>query len=289
MRVDAFTRKSRSFNEDDYGFTKNMFWVIDGATPRTNNLFNNFGYNSNAEWFAKTLSKNLYKYTYNNKPLYDIVRSALLDTRREFEEILNISVDDIEEHLQPGGSISIVKLNEDSAELLVIGDTLLISKFESDRYYIYYGDEMHHKLDDKITKFIMQKRKENIPDEDREKQISEFILSIRKKYQNKEGGYPELNISRVSEDYIFNKKNYFYVKENEWPTEILLASDGFYSLVTTFRVYDKFEDLLYTVKVHGTKKMVNMVYDYSILYDIDTIPRIKIFDDTTALYIKPKD
>ncbi len=285
MKIDVFTRKSKEYNEDDYGFTKTMFWVIDGATPRISNMFDKVGYNSNAEWFAKTLSKNLYRTYDETKSLIKIIRNALHLTREDFEETIGRPVTDFDEVYLPGGSISIVKVSNNKTEIVVIGDTLAIVEFDG-KIIWYSGDKAHKNADKEIIEYKLQLMQSSMPENEREEKISEFILNIRKKLQNKEGGYPELNVSYTAEEFIFDKKNYFEHIHKGNPKRFLLASDGLYSLVDTYRVYNSYYELLDAVRISGVKKLVNMVKTYSTLYDILTIPRIKVFDDTTGLYVE---
>jgi len=227
--VPGFGRKPEE-NEDYYGFTRELFWVIDGATA--SRPVKVFGNPTQAVWFSKRLTEEIYRNAPRDISLPELVYESVLNLREEFKRKYG---DPDENDDGPSGSVTIIRRLDNIIEVLVIGDTFYIARDYDGKLHFYNGDEVHHKCDYELAKLCREIEETATDEKIKKRLISEAILLFRKLYQNREGGYPELSVTEKSLEFIFEKKNYYY-KQIE-SNEFMLGSDGALYLYTPFNLF----------------------------------------------------
>lgn len=168
----------KHINQDVYGYTQNIFWVIDGATDIFNsNLLSSSG---DVYWVVQQLNRALHNGN-TSVSLKEYVRSAISEVR-DHAIALAPTIMEIPENQLPTYSICCVRYNEGFLEYLFLGDcSFFSSSFPSVRY-----------TDERIYPFHIQVNQVKecfINDLDR--YHAEVLKKVReiKQYINVEHGY----------------------------------------------------------------------------------------------------
>lgn len=256
-------------NEDKIGFNGNSIWILDGATSfikTTNNI-----YNSDAAWFSNEFNKLLKKNSDCS------IKDNLYKSLSEIEKIYNnIKLKKItQEWEHPSAQMAMVQYfeNDKKINLAQVGDTRAIIKYKNGNVDILsYG--FIDKLDDRNIKKIIRKYPDfcNLSLENKLKLIKPLIQKSRKKYMNARFGYPTVSTSLkiLENDAVLYKE--FDVNDID---VILLATDGFLSIVENYKKYNM-------------EKLIEIVQNYGIEYVVKTIRDIEEEDKECLKYIRFK-
>lgn len=265
----------RDWNED-YAFAGDKFWfVLDGATSLMPEKYSNE--ETDAKWFSHRFGMFLETaLADNSKSIAEIVKEGIDIVVGEYKVLANgRKIVDM-----PSACIAIIRENNGKMEYFVLGDCGFLMKRNGK--VKDYTDERLPSLDkiniDDMVKFAKQK---NINVIDAKKYIKEDNLKKRLS-KNTVGGYWVLCDSKEACDHAVQGE--ILLKSGDG---FLLYSDGFSQIWDTFYIMSTRDVFEFIESGHGLTDL------YKILFDAqendsgcNKHPRMKMRDDSTAIYLK---
>ena len=198
-------------NEDIYGYNKNVFWVIDGATAVfADNYISSQG---DVNWIVNELNFALSNQD-NKVNLTEMLRAAITEVRHKAISIAPI-LDSVVPNELPTFAICIIRINEQTLEYICLGDCSVITSKEPN---IRYSDNrilpFHYMVND-----VKEKYKYDIAEY--KKMVKKKVQEI-KQYINTEDGYCIGTLDPDSA--LLSINGIMPIRKSE---RILLCSDGF--------------------------------------------------------------
>lgn len=242
-------------NEDNYLIGKDYIVVMDGATDLTNNP------KYNANWFVLELEKTLKIELDKKYDLKDTLRNSVNEVKKKVEDTFN----------EVSCSIIIVREINDKIEYLSLGDCTGVIQFINETKVLY--NTSLEKLDNLSLEVLKEQSIKNnttVLEAKNTIEVKNIILKHRNLKNTKEGYYT-CDLSNVGVDnadyYIFNKNE---IKN------ILLMSDGFDDVVSRYKVYKDYDEL------------IKVIYDNSIEYVKEVLYKIQEEDKDLNKYVRFK-
>lgn len=253
-------------NEDIFGYNKNTFWVIDGATDIFND--NYFSETSDVQWIVQKLNYFL-KENSSIMSLREMLRKAIENVRLEAFERAPI-INTVPINRLPTFSICCARIKEPKLEYLCIGDcSLFCSNCPSNRYSDLRVLPFHYQVNE-----VKEKYKNN--QSEYSSQVLKKVHEI-KKYINIESGYwiGTLDSNVVDKSVVGN----IDIKKGD---RFLLCSDGFRPSL------DEAGLIQFSVNEIFDKDKINKLIMNQISSEIDYHEQtgINIADDKTVLLVE---
>lgn len=268
MKVEYKTRKCHYYNEDRIFIGKNLFMVMDGATP----LVKNGVKPTEASWLVSFVKKRL-PLTCENVvgKLKEISISAL-------EQLVEWKFP-IDDKYMPSCGISFVNFLGDKIEAQTLGDCEVTFRLKNGEVVRVYQDDLI-KLDaiavEKMEKIAKEK---NIPMLEARKEINDILIKHRS-YMNKKGGYSVFTPSKTGE---FTYSN--FVIDKDKVDEIYIYTDGISQSFDELKIYNSHEEMF--KKSLNIEKEIKKIEKKAFLdKDCNKYPRFKTIDDIAVIKIK---
>jgi len=217
--IEVYSSKgSGKVNEDTFGYTKNRFWVIDGATSISDKAF--FSNISDANFLVSMFSSELNKIAENsNEPNRELLFNAMKNLSNKLKK-KKFSYSD--KPYQPSFAIACVSIVDNTVSLDILSDCYVIIK-KNNSIEIFTDKRIErvaqctNGLKDKI-------KKDNIPSDIAKDLLKEQIRKNRRK-MNTSDGYWVGTIDGEAFTQMYSRSFNF-----EGIDEILICSDGFYRI-----------------------------------------------------------
>lgn len=266
--------KGTGVNEDIGHINKNAAWVLDGATGVTKkHLFKD--YDSDAQWFTHRWNQYLKENIEKDDDLLTILKNGVNIIKKEYfnkKESLDLNKIDY-----PSSTLALVRWNSRYLEYFILADNII--SIENNGSINTFKDDSIDKFDkvthSKMHEFILK----NDGNLDSAREYVSDILIENRKMKNKSNGYSVLEF----DDFAIDNGVYGKIYGNNF--NVLLATDGFTALSEKYERC-KTNDLIELASEHGLDDMNKA------LRDIESkdpkgrkYPRIKIHDDSSAIYL----
>lgn len=253
-------------NEDEFGFSDNTFWVIDGASDLFGlNLFNS---NDDVAFYVRTLSKKIKECMNDQDELSKILLNSIYATN----EFLGLQVEKYEDYKLPSFAILIGRIVEGICEYYILGDCFLA---------VYEKDGVRKYTDNRLIQFTRNNREgvRRLIEEGLLTQSSEKGVFIEtRKCMNKKDGYwigsPD---GKGVEHGIYGKI------QLSSDAKILGFTDGFAEAFDVFEI-DSLEDL--DASEEGIAKTVSTLRSMQDEDFCRSIVRVRSKDDLTYILIE---
>ena len=170
-------RGDRIENEDVYGYNKNIFWVIDGATDLYH--LNLFECNDDVAHYVRQLSQCIYNNANDKDKLVDIIRKSVLDTN----DLLNLKTEEYDSYKMPSFAILLARVTDSKCEYYILGDCVLLIKKKNK--IIKITDKRLLAFTEKNRSGIVNLQKNGRLNSENETNLYRDI----RKYMNSENGY----------------------------------------------------------------------------------------------------
>ena len=264
MKINAFTRKSHTWNEDRFILGDNFWIVIDGATP-----------------LIKTKGENLARYMvsyvkkYINK--YDgRIKDRLIKLSFDMYQELKLNNQDLA--YLPSASISYIELINGKYYVGILGDCEVTFKLKNNEIIRCYTTELS-KLDQISLNELIKVAKEKNISVKKARQYIENTLIKHRRLINQEGGYQAYTLSS---NLTFNE--YTYEIEQSQVSEIYLYSDGFSMAFQQLKIYESHKELFKNT-LDIKSEVQNIVTAAFLDKECNNYPRFKKIDDITIIQI----
>lgn len=284
--MDQISVAGDGVNEDRAAMSSPYAWVIDGATDVADERLTNAA--TDADWIASTLDATLRAHAaqaacaFADLPGYlttSVSDAFATDQRRQPRT----------RHEHPSASSLIVKYDAAVLSYISIGDCSMIvsdpSYGEIRRCGVSEAEAGDRKLDPLIRAHLAADTTGSAP-ADNETNLPlltgmRSTLQGMREHLNHEDGYGALSITPTPETFI--RTGFMSVEAG---AHVLLATDGFMRLVDVFKHYDC-ESLVVAAIERGLSRLVDDLRMLERNYPpAGQTPRIKPFDDASALLIE---
>jgi hypothetical protein len=253
--ADKLCKSMNKFNEDVICYGSFYAFVIDGQSMGKSSRL--------VKSYVNTLKKNLKKNIYN-KNLEDALNRAIISTAETFKKNYN---------KVPSATISIIRQNKDKIEILIVGNPKCL--IETKKIEIVEDKRMDLYEENLLNKIKYLHKTEKISILEAKDKIKETLNKNRNN-----GAYPVICDKKLTEnDFIYKEYNYDDV------ISAIICTDGFYAYKDYLMIKDN--NLYDIVKNQG------LDYCYSHIRrmeskdtNLNSFPRLKLYDDASALYIK---
>jgi serine/threonine protein phosphatase PrpC len=265
-------------NEDVCGSTVRSAWVLDGATGLGGERLLTGA--SDAAWLARAYNARLQASgDRSGAALQDFFADLIADVSLEFDRRrLRPPAQSFE---LPSAAISFVRLRASHLEVACLGDCRAIVAGR-DGFVVCGSRSRVRELDGGVVKRMEAIRRQNASMTFAEiRRAVDHDLRANRNLLNTDGGYWILSIDPNAARHIETSA---LTVEPGTTVRGLLASDGFYRLVDTFRVFEGDSALLAAALEH---RLPALLAELRNLEDADSecvaYPRLKPKDDATAL------
>lgn len=263
MRItDKLCKSMNKINEDTYCYGKNFAFVIDGQSSVND---------ENAKitkWYVNVLKRELKK-NINDGNLLDVLNQTIKSASSTFKKTFSkTSV--------PSATAAIIRQNNSKVEILIVGNAKCL--VQTKKIELVEDPRMDRVEDNVLKKAKMLYSENNFNMDELKNKFYELLTESRKKV-NTMGGYP------VIKDKVLSKEDVVY-KEYDYNDVIsaVICTDGFYAYKTYLMVKD--EDLYTIINNQGLShcyKHITRMESKDV--NCSSFPRLKLYDDASALYI----
>ncbi len=265
----------KEYNEDGYGFRKDLVFVIDGATGLGEN--NYMGYGDDAKWFVDGVCEYLQKYL-SSQPLETCLSKVCSLLYSEYSKI----VKDVNSSSMPSSCISLFREIDDEIEFFGLGDTVGVCEFVDGTYEVLFDQRLVDLDSVAIDEMVTISKERGISPIEARKYIQSTLIKHRS-LVNTEEGYYSLDVTG---------KGLSKAIKRRWKKDVIkricCMSDGFYE-VMEFGLYQDIPSLLDAIEANVDEVLANLCKaqdDDSLGYKV---PRFKLRDDITVVYTKRKE
>jgi len=276
-RLDSVSAPGRSVNEDRASATAQAAWVIDGVTGLSSQRL--FPGPSDAAWLAAAADASLHDLADFAGDGHALLRQVTARLRQESARAALRSLDEAGLDL-PAASVAVARLSGDDLETTMLSDCKILLGHRGGTVTALDQSPVAP-FDAAVVAALRALRAQG---ETRLSDVTprlQAIIRDNRRWVNKPGGYGVLSADPAG---------LAFVEVRRWPaadvTHVLLASDGFYRLVDTYRVLEP-KDLLRNAVAGGLAPL------YAELRRIEAAdseclahPRLKPQDDATALLLQ---
>ncbi|MDN3019212.1 protein phosphatase 2C domain-containing protein [Paenibacillus sp. BSR1-1] len=270
----SYTEKGiAKYNEDQVGISKNVVWVIDGATPLFQKNF--FSNQNDVVWLAEQINNRLPDFVDDALSLEDILLQTVQQIEQDAYRIKE-DLDTIKEYELPTFTIAMVRIIDQQLEYYVLGDCGALLE-SSDGTITYLTDKRLERFNERNKQAIITIQS-IAPPEERERLKLEALMNTRK-LLNKENGYWVGSIDGKGIPHGITGK--MEVAKN---AKVLLFSDGYASLFELYKLIDIHDFSFNEAAIQNTIKQVRATEEQDsncVLY-----PRPKKSDDLTVILIE---
>ncbi|MCR0326032.1 protein phosphatase 2C domain-containing protein [[Clostridium] innocuum] len=273
MLQQMITRTLKIENEDCYYMNDTLAFVIDGASGLDKTHITDAG--SDAAWYSHNLKDAILKYQ-SDMDLKVVLQKAVQSVNEKFKKFPGYeTVIDF-----PSAVISMSRINQDTLEILVLGDcTCILKKKNGEIKRI--ADRRIEQYDQRAIKEGIKRSIDNGVDFCETRKYYQHILTENRKMKNKKSGYYCLS---DDEDAI----NYAYVKCykcNEIHS-VVLMSDGFSQMIDLFHLYDE-QGFMSALSRNRVEKLYDELYSVQKTDNrMNDYPRFSLSDDATLVYFE---
>ena len=247
----SFTKAGRAWNEDrcyvceDYGF------VLDGATGFTKQKFSE--YTSDAEWFSDTWKDYLIEALKDmSKSLNTIVKEGIEVVKQKMDLLSkNQTIEDY-----PSSTISMFRINGDSIEYFVLGDSPMIFLTNHNQCFYFMSEALLR--NDDINKAIVQDYaiKNNVDMITARYKYGQCILDGRSLKNTSDAYYILADDVNAIQHSLYGKIPKHII------SKILVLSDGYSQICEVFKKCS-FEELVKKINsLKDATKMYNKLYKW---------------------------
>jgi len=278
--ISTISEAGGKVNEDLINFTKNAFWVMDGATGLWDRSITG---NNDAVWFVSEFNKYLERNIHNDASLQDIVRAGISEIKEKWEDILRSkNIADLPTYAEPSSSLILVRFDDEfkKMEYFLLGDSVLVFSIDGN-YKIVQEDKL--RMLDNIAKKEMSKylNQGYSLAESRERIIP--TLKKHRNMKNTEEGYWVLSFQEEAVKHAFTG-----TVDIEKEAYILAMTDGLEAIIAEYKVFPSYISMLEHLKLYKSFGEV-----YNTLRNIENMdsegklfPRFKKSDDASAIYFE---
>ena len=261
------TVSDREYNEDTFGFTNRVVFVIDGATGLGENNYMLEG--DDAKWFVENVANYLIMHA-ESMPIVECLSeicSKLLVLYREKNNVNDASI-------MPSSCISLFKINSDEIEYFGLGDSV-------GTYELLYDQKLIDLDNTAIAKMVEISKDKNISPIEARAYIQDILLYNRGLMNTDEGYYSLELTGKGLSNSICKSWDISKVKN------VCCMSDGFYEIID-FGLYDDMKKVVCALKDDCDtvfKQLYNAQQEDALGFKV---PRFKLRDDTTVVYAEVK-
>ena len=271
-----YSGAGKMYNEDRCAFNGDSAWVIDGASGLAGNVITQ---TSDAAWYSNWWNEYLVKNANDfSRTLKEVLKDGLKLITLEYAKLTEGK--ELSKLQKPSAGIAIVRKKGKDLEYFTLGDCMISVKSGS-KTKEFILPELGV-LDESVTVYMAKLYKEgkydSVLDTMKDQGVKDRLAENRLKL-NTPSGYWVMSFQQEAIDNAFSG----IIKNDN--VDVLLMSDGFYSLIDKYEKVD-FKGLFEMVKqrgVEGTYDEIRRIEDEDA--DCNTYPRFKKGDDTTAVYM----
>ncbi|WP_411816263.1 protein phosphatase 2C domain-containing protein [Hyphococcus sp. DH-69] len=264
-------------NEDAVGWLPNAVWVLDGVSGLETSIV---GGGTAARWYAQTFSAHFSRHMLlrPDAPTLSLINLAIDDCRSLWADLGQPDM------AEPAATFAMLRLVDGQIELTSIGDSAIRFKDMEGRVTVF-GDRSVEPFEQKtLDRLIaLQNEQPDAPHSELSKALKSSQRNNRQ-YVNREDGYNVLTLSPMVPRNIVSS-----TLPNNAETDFLLTSDGFSRYTEVLEISDERaffaraqEQSLGTIldEIRSTEQSDP---------DCRIHPRIKQFDDATALKVRVRN
>lgn len=275
--IESVTDAAHPINEDVWGYTASAAWVIDGASSVGEASL--FSSGSDARWLGDMAGRQfelLLKGYTTNPRLKQAVESAALSVQAAIRS--NATVED---YIPPSAAVTLVEITgNNELHYFGLGDVTLVVA-NNHRSFVL---ENRHSLKTELDWLAREDRSKTVAKPAiADPRIAKELRERRRTIMNRPGGYWILSDSPEAANH--GVSGYLSIYKEDY---VLLASDGFARLVTTFGEYANWTQLIQAA-AHDTS-LKAMLKRLRTLEDGDLerkkFPRMSAKDDATAVLVR---
>jgi hypothetical protein len=255
--LDFYTQagKETKHNEDKIGFSKNMVWLMDGATPMQETIKNN--YNSDAAWLVHHLDGLFRKNSVLG--LQICLEKSLKEAEKHYNSNL-CSNFELYQYLMPSAQyVGVEHLKSQKLiRIACVGDTRILVKYKNNEVKVF-GETILDEIDERVLS-ITKTKEDKLDSYDISKRIElgrDLINENRQNYMNQENGFFTLTPSQ--QIVKLNGISYFTFNEDEVDS-ILMATDGLLSIVESYKKMT-YEDMFSHIEKNSIAHLTKMIRD----------------------------
>lgn len=271
--VDSLSRAGRDVNEDAFGATGDLAWIIDGATGVSERRFTPDV--SDARWYAETLNRTLAELA--QRPscrLGPLLATAIHQTSAAF----NVFGGELQEtHDPPSASVAIVRVHDDMIEYAILGDCAVLVR--SGRGVVSLNDRRIEPFERVIVERAHSLAVSGIRDMHAAREALLPALRELRDHMNRPGGYYVASLDpAVAENAVTG------VIQGVRPP-LVLVTDGFMRLYEVFGAYTatSFYERATTAGLDALYRELRRMEDDDA--DLTRHARVKQKDDASSLVI----
>lgn len=258
MKAKSITIPYRAYNEDGVVITPNVWCVLDGATT----LYEEQSSKNNS------LASKLVDYTKKNLP--NLLKEMNFDEaihQLSQNSYKSFNFKSSEPARLPSMGIAAVVEEEKHFVLYLLGDVSISYKTHTNKTY-RFTDVRLKALDDGVINLMHKENKS------RTETLPKLIEN-----RNKLGEAYQAFLPSNNPDFKFKTKR--IIKKNI--KEILIYSDGYYSLRDTFKIVKNHESFMNYPIERAVSEIESIAYQDK---QLKTYPRLKIIDDMTVIRLR---
>jgi hypothetical protein len=222
-QIASVTLPGEGSNEDRCGIRNHLAWVIDGATPLSENRIAP-DYPTDAVWMVERLTDGILRRAKSSTSLADLLADVIaevaLAARNEWVETPEIP---------PSAAVGIIRMGTETMEYLVLADISVV--YQEDEKVIEITDERPDELNFLAASKLRNLLEEGVPHSDAMIQVRPLLLRHRRESMNVNGGYWVAALDPEAASHAL-------VGEVPRPPQILIASDGFARGPKLFELWD---------------------------------------------------
>ena len=256
MKISKITKPYRNYNEDGIIIFKNYYIVLDGATTLYDDQSNQ----------TSSLASELVNYTKERLPKlleqYDLVEAIDILSK---ESYVHFNFNTTEPARLPSMGIAAAKIEKKYTTFYLLGDLRIMYQNKNKNIYSFFDSRLD-KLDQKSIELIGKGKKRS------------EILKILIRHRNMLGEMYQAFIPSLKPQFEFQIRTVLTKNQNE----ILVFSDGYYSLRTPFNIVkNKSEFLNYDIYLAAEAIKKAAYCDEN----LTKYKRLKVIDDISAIKI----
>ena len=262
----------KKYNEDRCGFSNKAAWVLDGASGLGKNLIANRG--SDSHWFVNAISDSLQRGTLLAS-LGEALEAAVHETRASVESV----IEPYDTAQLPSAAFAGVSVYGERLELIVLADCVCM--LESRNGLDVFKDERLEPFDREALKEVARYMKDGVPHAEAMMRANATLRLNRQKMNTPEG-YWVLNFDGTSLNEALRRE-----EKVEAGQRVLILSDGFEALVSSFEVFDSLTQLYSFVASAGLEELETQLLK-AVKADPECRlhPRFSAMDDASALWVE---
>lgn len=273
--LDAVSDAGHPVNEDVWGATASAFWVIDGASSVDPESY--FSPDSDARWLgdiASSAFNEVLSEPSAESRLTQAVKAAALAVKNAMKQTAVHG-----EFTPPSAAVTLTQLAGEDLHYFALGDVTLA--LVNDRTTFVFENRAGLQKERKQLAESPEARTGSAPAHDSPRLAAE-IRATRRNKMNRPDGYWILADDPEAANHGWT--GHIGVRPND---RLLLASDGFARLVTTFGTFDDWRLL---IEALNDVSLADLVKQLRALESSDPerrkYPRMSVQDDATAVYAR---